>query len=107
MEVFGTVNWMGSEDEQQSSRAYWDPALHFEALRLAALREGGRNEEPLQQRTRGEILYAHLGTCTQPTQLFAAGAGMQPTPSPLCELAWWSLLGILLYECVRGVILDS
>ena len=29
----------------------------------------------------------------------------QPTPSPLCGLAWWPLLGVLLHES-RRVTLD-
>ena len=64
-----------------------DPALHFDALRLVALREGGRIEETLATDNEGKCLYAHLRTYTQPTQFFAAEASFQPTPSPLCELA--------------------
>ena len=61
--------------------AYRDPVLHFDALRLVALREGDRIEEaPASENER-------KCTFTQPTQLFAAGAGLQPTLSPLCELA--------------------
>ena len=67
--------------------AYRDPVLHFDALLLVALRGGGRIEEALAAENEGKCLYAHLRTCTQPTQLFAAGAGFQPTSSPLCELA--------------------
>ena len=59
--------------------------MHFDALRLVALREGGRIEETLAtENEREKYLYAHLRTYTQPTQLFAAGACLQPTPSPLC-----------------------
>ena len=61
--------------------------LHFDALRLVALHEGGRIEENLATENERKCLYAHLRTCTQPTQLFAAGESLQPTPSPLCELA--------------------
>ena len=67
------------------------------ALRLIALREGDRNEEMLATEKERKFLYSHLRTYTQPTHLFAAGASFQPTPSPLCELAWWSLHGALLY----------
>ena len=34
---------------------YWYPALHFEALRLAALREGGRTEDTLATENEGEF----------------------------------------------------
>ena len=67
--------------------AYRDPVLHFDAMRLVALREGGRIEETLATENEGRYLYAHLRTYTQPTQLFAAGESMHPTPSPLWELA--------------------
>ena len=56
--------------------AYRDPALHFDALRLVALREGDRIEEALTIENERICLYAHLRT-----HIF------QPTPSPLCELA--------------------
>ena len=77
--------------------AYRDRVLHFDALRLVVLREGDRTEETLATEIESKCLYAHLRTYTQPTQLLAAGASMQPTPSPLCELASWPLLGDLLY----------
>ena len=66
--------------------AYRDPVLHFDALRLVALREGDRIEETLATENEREMLYVHLRTYTQPTQLFAAEESLQPTPSPLCEL---------------------
>ena len=54
---------------------YRDPALHFDALRLVALREGDRIEETLAtENKREKCFYAHLRAYTQPTQLFAAGA---------------------------------
>ena len=58
---------------------------------------GGRIEETLATENEGEMSYAHLRMYTQPTQLFSAGASLQSTPSPLCELAWWPLLGALHY----------
>ena len=51
---------------------YRDPVLHFDALRLVALREGGRIEETLATENERKCTYAHLRTYTQPTQLFAA-----------------------------------
>ena len=67
--------------------AYRDFVLHFDALRFVALREERVIEEALATGSEGKFLNAHLRTYTQPTQLFAAGASFQPTPSPLCELA--------------------
>ena len=67
--------------------AYRGPVLQFDALRLAVLREGYRIEKPPATENERKCLYAHLRACTQPTQLFAPGASLQPTPSPLCELA--------------------
>ena len=62
--------------------------MHFDALRLVALREGGRIEESLAtEKEREKCLYAHLRTYIQPTQLLAAGESLLPIPSPLCELA--------------------
>ena len=61
--------------------------LHFDALRLVALREGDRNEETLATENERKGSCAHLRTYTQPTQLIAAGASLQPTPIPLWELA--------------------
>jgi hypothetical protein len=70
--------------------AYRDPALHFGALGLAALLEGGRMEEALATENEGKCLYVHLRTYTQPTDprsFLLLGHRLQPTPSPLCELA--------------------
>ena len=66
--------------------SYRDPALHFDEPYLVALREGGRTEEALATENGENFFYAHLRSCTQPTQLCAAGTSFQPTPSPLCEL---------------------
>ena len=60
---------------------------HLGALRLAVLREGGSFKETPATGNEGKFLYAHLRTYLQPTQLFAARASLQPTPSPLFELA--------------------
>ena len=67
--------------------AYRGPALYFDALRLVALRDGDRIEETLATENERKCLYAYLRTYTEPAQLFAAGARLQPTPKPLCELA--------------------
>ena len=67
--------------------AYRGTVLHFGALRLVALREGGRIKETLATENERKFLYARLRTYTQPTQLFAVRASFQPIPSPLCGLA--------------------
>ena len=62
--------------------------FHFDALRLVALREGGRTEETLATENEREILIsapAHVHSAR--AALSAAGESVQPTPSPLCELA--------------------
>ena len=43
--------------------AYRGPVLHFDAPRLAALREGGRIEETLATENEGKFIYVHLRTC--------------------------------------------
>ena len=48
--------------------------MHFEALRLVALRKKGKREEIPAAGNQGKCLYTHLRTCTQPAQLIAAGA---------------------------------
>ena len=63
--------------------AYRDPLLHFDALRLVALCEGDWIKDAPATENEGKCLCAHLRTCTQPAQLFAAGAILQFTPSPL------------------------
>ena len=67
--------------------AYRALVLNSDALRLVALREGGRIEVTLATENGEMCLYAHLRKYTQPAQLLAAGTSLQPTPSPLCELA--------------------
>ena len=61
---------------------YRDPVLHFDALRLVALREGGSIKETLATENEGKFLYAHLRTYTQPAQLFAAGEQHLAHPQP-------------------------
>ena len=65
-----------------------DPVLHFDALRLFALREGGRIEEILATENEGEMLIrapAHVHSAHAAPLLLERS--LQPTPSPLCELA--------------------
>ena len=63
--------------------------MYYTSVRCASTRcvREAWLRNPSQQRTREGCLYAHLRTYTQPTQLCATGASLQPTPSPLCELA--------------------
>ena len=55
--------------------------MHFEALRLVALREVDRTEETPATETRGEF-YANLCTYIQPTELFAAVAQLAAHSEP-------------------------
>jgi hypothetical protein len=48
--------------------------LHFDALRLIALRKEGMTGEHSQQATKEKGLYAHLRMYNQVILLFAAGA---------------------------------
>ena len=58
---------------------YRDPALHFDALRLVALRERGRTEGTLAtENERGKCLHVHLRTYTQPTQILTASGYHKP-----------------------------
>ena len=66
---------------------YRGPVLNSDAPRLVALREGDGIEETLATENEREMLYVHLRTYIQPTQFFAAGESLQPTPSPLFKLA--------------------
>ena len=75
--------------------AYRDPVLHFNALRLVALREGDRTEETLATENEREILIrapAHVHSARAALFLLLEHR-LQPTPSPLCGLASWPLLG--------------
>ena len=62
--------------------AHREPALHFDALRLVALREEGMIKETLAAENEGKCLYAHLRTYTQPMQLFAAEAQLEAHSQP-------------------------
>ena len=67
--------------------AYWDPVLHFDVLRLAVLHEGDRIEESLATEER-ENAYARTCALTpSPRSSLLLEYSLQPTDSPLCELA--------------------
>ena len=82
------LQWLEQWGRKTERPPYRDPLLHFHAPRLVALRGGDRNEGKKKRNRECErnSYWPRLRTCTQPTQLFAAGASLQPTPSPLCEL---------------------
>jgi hypothetical protein len=54
--VFDTVNLMWGVMMSDRAPAYRDPALHFDALRIVALRGGDRTEETLATENEREIL---------------------------------------------------
>ena len=62
-------------------------------MRLIALRGGDRNEETPTTENEGEILMRRAcARAPSPRSLFLEHC-MHPTPSPLCGLASWPLLG--------------
>ena len=62
--------------------------MHFDALRLVALREGGRIEGALATENEREMPMrrACAHALSPRTSLLLEGS-LHPTPSPLCELA--------------------
>ena len=95
---------LGRETERPPCR---DPALHFHAPCLIALRGGDRNEEtPATRNEREMLIYAPcLRTYNQPAQHFSAGAQLaantQPTLRTGLMAPAWRLLHV-----PRGEILD-
>ena len=78
--------------------AYRDSVSHFDALCLVALHEGGRIEECLATGNEREMLMRRACACKlSPRSPLLLENSLQPTPSPLCELAWRYLLSALLY----------
>ena len=70
--------------------------MHFHAPRLIAPRGGERNEEIPATENEGGMLMLMRRACTRalnPNSLLLLGHSFQPTPSPLCGLASWPLLG--------------
>ena len=89
-------------DKKTLTEAIYCTSVHCNSPRC--VREA-KPRRPPQQRTRGKCLNAHLHTYTHPALQFAAGEDIQPTPSPLCELARWPLFGTLPL-CIWGVNSD-
>ena len=82
------------EDERQSAPPYRGPVLHFHAPRLIALRGGDRNEETPKTENEREVLMCRVCAYTpSPRSFLLLEHRLQPTPSPLCGLASWPLLG--------------
>ena len=62
--------------------AYQDPALHFDALRLAALREGGRIEKTLAiENGRGMLIRANAHVHSAHAVLFLLEPACSPLPA--------------------------
>ena len=79
--------------------------MHFDALRLVALRMEEKIGETPQHRTGEKFSYAHLRTCTQPIQLFTAGGKLAVHSQPVLQAglmgpAWRPAF------CIWGAILD-
>ena len=73
---------------------YRDPVLHSHAPRLIALRGGDRNEETPAAGNEGEMLMRRAyARALSPHSFLLLENSSQPTPSPLCRLASWPLLG--------------
>ena len=72
-----------------------DPVLHFHAPRLVALRGGDRNEETLktENNEREMLMRRACARTLSPCSFLLLVHRLQPTPSPLCGLASWPLLG--------------
>ena len=68
--------------------------MHFHAPRLIALRGGDRNEEtPKTENKKGMLMRRACARTLSPRSFLLLEHSLQPTPSPLCGLASWPLLG--------------
>ena len=68
--------------------------MHFHAPRLIALRGGDRNEETPTTENETEVLMRRACARTlSPRSFYLLEHSLQPTPSALCGLAAWPLLG--------------
>ena len=73
---------------------YQDPVLHFHAPRLIALRRGDKTEEtPTTENEREVPMRRACARTLSPRSFLLLENSLQPTPSPLCGLASWPLLG--------------
>ena len=72
-----------------NSRAKLAALRHF----LAPMRGGQERGNPLNRERERNAYAPRMRTCTQPAQLSLLEHSLQPTPSPLCGLASWPLLG--------------
>ena len=67
--------------------------MHFHAPRLIALRGEDRNEETPATGNESGMLMRRACARTLRPRSFVLGHSLQPTPSLLCGLAPWPLLG--------------
>ena len=69
--------------------------MHFHAPRLIALREGDRNEKKKNaaENEREMLMRRACARTLSPRSFLLLEHSLQPTPSPLCGLASWPLLG--------------
>ena len=67
--------------------AYRDPVLHFDALHPVAMRKEGMIEEVLATENEREMLIRTCARTPSPRSSLLPERILQPTPSPLCELA--------------------
>ena len=88
--VYLLCSCLNNGDERQSP-PYRDHASHFQAPRLIALRGGDRNEETPKTENKREMLMRRA--CARAHNFLLLDRSLQPTPSQLCGLASWPLLG--------------
>jgi len=69
--------------------------MNFHAPRLVALRGGDRNEEKKNatENEREMLMRRACARTLSPRSFLLLEHRLQPTPSPLCGLASWPLLG--------------
>ena len=88
------LQWLGRWGRETERPPYRYPVLHFHAPRFIALLGGDRNEEtPTTENERGVLMRRACARALSPRSFLLLEHSLQPTPSPLCELASWPLLG--------------
>ena len=95
----GITEWCTQGEHQSETTEtlrppYRDPVLHFHAPRLIALRGGDRDEETSKTEKKDDFLMRRArARALSPRSFLLLEHSLQPTPSPLCGLASWPLLG--------------
>ena len=84
---------MNNEDERQS--APLTETLYCTSTRRASSRYAGETGEqtPKTENKRGMLMRRACARTLSPRSFLLQERNLQPTPSPLCELASWPLLG--------------